>query len=234
LDSANRVDLWGNHTWAIITVLFFFDHEVSSIICTSDRYGTKKPGGFAWDVVLLGLTTSLCGVLGVPLANRLLPQAPLHSESLVHAEPKERTFHVDGEEKTESRVVRQVYEQRWSAFLHAGGILIFASPPFMHILGLTPTSVLAGLFLFMGEQNLSVNPILFSSFLPTCTAIGAAHTSTFETNSQPPKVEIIRSNPWLYDGASRCEHHHLRRHLNQSRPSFPGDDHCICTLCDCG
>jgi len=53
----------------IITVLFFFDHEVSSIICTIDRYGTKKPGGFAWDIVLLGMTTSLCGILGIPPAN---------------------------------------------------------------------------------------------------------------------------------------------------------------------
>jgi hypothetical protein len=63
---------------------------------------------------------------------------------------------VDGEEKIETREVRQVYEQRWSAFLHSGAILLFISPPFMKILGLTPTSVLAGLFLFMGEQSLSV------------------------------------------------------------------------------
>ena len=34
----------------------------------------------------------------------------------------------------------------------------------MRVLGLTPTSVLAGLFLFMGEQSLSVNPILFRFF----------------------------------------------------------------------
>lgn len=34
----------------------------------------------------------------------------------------------------------------------------------MHVLGLTPTSVLAGLFLYMGEQSLSVNPILFRFF----------------------------------------------------------------------
>lgn len=146
---------------AIITVLFFFDHEVSSIICTIDRYGTKKPGGFAWDIVLLGLSTALCGILGVPPSNGLLPQAPLHSESLMHAEPEERTITVEGEEKTETRMVRRVYEQRWSAFLHASGILLFVSPPFMRVLGLTPTSVLAGLFLFMGEQSLSVNPILF-------------------------------------------------------------------------
>jgi hypothetical protein len=62
----------------------------------------------------------------------------------------------DGEQKTEVRVSRRVYEQRWSHFLHAIGILAFVSPPLMHVLGLTPTSVLAGLFLFMGEQSLSV------------------------------------------------------------------------------
>jgi hypothetical protein len=70
------------------------------------------------------------------------------------------------ETPSQSRTVtsRRVYEQRWSHFLHAAGILVFASPPLMHVLGLTPTSVLAGLFLFMGEQSLSVNPILYRTF----------------------------------------------------------------------
>ncbi|KAK0105434.1 hypothetical protein ONS96_004821 [Cadophora gregata f. sp. sojae] len=150
----------------IITVLFYFDHEISSIICTLDRYGTKKPGGFAWDVVLLGTTTAVCGVLGIPPANGLLPQAPLHSESLMHTVRSE-TLVVDQE--TGERGVKvvereQVYEQRWSAFLQAGFILMFISPPLQRVLGLTPTSVLAGLFLFMGEQSLAVNPILFRFF----------------------------------------------------------------------
>ncbi|KAL9027052.1 MAG: hypothetical protein Q9196_004374 [Gyalolechia fulgens] len=148
----------------IITALFFFDHEVSSIICTIDRYGTKKPSGFAWDIVLLGTTTALCGILGIPPANGLLPQAPLHSESLIHTEKEEILISVDGEEKVEHRDVKRVYEQRWSAFLHAGAILIFISPPCQHVLGWTPTSVLAGLFIFMGEQSLSVNPILYRFF----------------------------------------------------------------------
>ncbi|KUJ09343.1 bicarbonate transporter [Mollisia scopiformis] len=151
---------------AIITILFYFDHEISSIICTLERYGTKKPGGFAWDIFLLGTTTAICGILGIPPANGLLPQAPLHSESLMHTV---KTESIEIDEKTESRriVIRekqQVYEQRWSPFLQAAGILIFISPPFQHVLGLTPTSVLAGLFLFMGEQSLAVNPILYRFF----------------------------------------------------------------------
>ena len=140
----------------IITVLFFFDHEVSSIICTIDRYGTRKPGGFAWDIILLGTTTALCGILGLPPANGLLPQAPLHSESLLHTEQEQVQVVEAGEEKVEVRGVKRVYEQRWSAFLHAAVILVFISPPFQLVLGLTPTSVLAGLFMFMGEQSLSV------------------------------------------------------------------------------
>ena len=144
----------------IITILFFFDHEVSSIICTIDRYGTRKTGGFAWDIVLLGTTTALCGILGIPPSNGLLPQAPLHSESLLHPEKAIPDIPLTGEEKTEEETegqeVRRVYEQRWSAFLHAGAILAFISPPLQLVLGLTPTSVLAGLFMFMGEQSLAV------------------------------------------------------------------------------
>jgi hypothetical protein len=151
---------------AIITILFYFDHEISSIICTLDRYGTKKPGGFAWDIVLLGTTTAICGILGIPPANGLLPQAPLHSESLLHTVKVEavNVLTENGEERIEIRERQEVFEQRWSSFLQSAGILLFLSPPFQHVLGLTPTSVLAGLFIFMGEQSLAVNPILFRFF----------------------------------------------------------------------
>ncbi|KAK6360432.1 hypothetical protein TWF730_006575 [Orbilia blumenaviensis] len=137
----------------IVTTLYFFDVEVSTICATLPRYNIKKPRAYAWDVMLLGVTTGLCGILGIPPANGLLPQAPLHSESLLHDEVDEK-----------GKKIRTVHEQRWSHLLHALGIMAFVSPPFMHVLGLTPTSVLAGLFLFMGEQSLSVNPILHRIF----------------------------------------------------------------------
>ncbi|OAA33923.1 Bicarbonate transporter, eukaryotic [Beauveria brongniartii RCEF 3172] len=144
---------------AIITILFYFDHEISSIICTVHRYGIRKPGGFAWDIVLLGITTMLCGILGIPPANGLLPQAPLHSESLMHyVEADAADMELRGD-NTPPHVAR-TYEQRFSPFLQAAFILIFISPPFQKVLGLTPTSVLAGLFMFMGYQSLTVNPIL--------------------------------------------------------------------------
>lgn len=144
---------------AIITVLFYFDHEISSIICTVRRYGVQKPGGFAWDIVLLGITTITCGILGIPPANGLLPQAPLHSESLMHYADEDMCDEPLAASGVRSNVAR-TYEQRYSPFLQAAFIMIFVSPPFQKVLGLTPTSVLAGLFMFMGYESLSVNPIL--------------------------------------------------------------------------
>jgi len=145
---------------AVITCFFYFDHEISSIICTANRYGTRKPPGFAWDVALLGTTTALCGVLGLPPANGLLPQAPLHSESLLHAVEEDDPHETDEKGAPAKRRVNRVYEQRYSPFLQGALILMFVAPPFQQLLGLTPTSVLAGLFLFMGYQSLSVNPLL--------------------------------------------------------------------------
>lgn len=144
----------------IITVLFYFDHEISSIICTAKRYGIRKPGGFSWDIALLGTTTILCGLLGIPPANGLLPQAPLHSESLMHAVVEEPPSDEHEPGEPPRKPVMRVHEQRYSHLIQAIFIFVFVTPPFQHVLGLTPTSVLAGLFMFMGYQSLTVNPIL--------------------------------------------------------------------------
>jgi len=56
----------------IITILFF-NHEISSIIYTLDRYGTKISGHFAWGATLLGMTTAICGIIGISPASGLLP-----------------------------------------------------------------------------------------------------------------------------------------------------------------
>ncbi|KAJ9639539.1 hypothetical protein H2199_006574 [Coniosporium tulheliwenetii] len=132
---------------SIITVLFFFDHEVSSIICTIDRYGTRKPGGFAWDIVLLGTTTALCGILGIPPANGLLPQAPLHSESLMHDERENISMMgSEGEPVVQARVSRRVYEQLTQIVVTTGIFIMtltVAGPAFpIIIIALVPVRLL--------------------------------------------------------------------------------------------
>lgn len=93
-------------------------------------------------------------------------QAPLNSESLLHTVKTEvsMTDVKTGETKVVIEEKEEVYEQRWSPLLEAGLILAFISPPFQHMLGLTPKSILADLYIFMGEQSLAINPTLYRFF----------------------------------------------------------------------
>ena len=47
------------------------------------EFPLRKPPGFHWDFFLLGITTFIAGLLGLPAPNGLIPQAPIHTTSLV-------------------------------------------------------------------------------------------------------------------------------------------------------
>lgn len=64
-------------------VLFFFDHNVSSLMAQGSQFPLKKPPGFHYDFFILGITTFVAGLLGVPAPNGLIPQAPIHTTSLL-------------------------------------------------------------------------------------------------------------------------------------------------------
>ncbi|TYJ55250.1 hypothetical protein B9479_004080 [Cryptococcus floricola] len=67
----------------VLFILFYFDANVSSLIAQGSEYPLKKPAAFHWDFFLLGITTFIAGLLGIPAPNGLIPQAPLHTASLV-------------------------------------------------------------------------------------------------------------------------------------------------------
>ncbi|TXT10784.1 hypothetical protein VHUM_02289 [Vanrija humicola] len=67
----------------ILFILFYFDANVSSLIAQGSEFPLRKPAAFHWDFFLLGITTFIAGLLGVPAPNGLIPQAPLHTASLV-------------------------------------------------------------------------------------------------------------------------------------------------------
>ncbi|PWN49316.1 hypothetical protein IE53DRAFT_388489 [Violaceomyces palustris] len=66
----------------LITLLFYFDHNVSSVMAQARNFPVRTPAGFHWDFFLLGVTTLVSGLLGLPAPNGLVPQAPVHTESL--------------------------------------------------------------------------------------------------------------------------------------------------------
>ena len=67
----------------IITVLFFFDHNVSAQLAQVDDFNLEKPPAYHYDFLLQGLNTLLLGLLGLPPTNGVLPQAPMHTRSLM-------------------------------------------------------------------------------------------------------------------------------------------------------
>ncbi|KAH9241602.1 hypothetical protein K456DRAFT_30014 [Colletotrichum gloeosporioides 23] len=143
----------------LLTILFWFDHNVSSLIAQGTEFPLRKPAGFHWDLFLLGMTTGVAGILGLPFPNGLIPQAPFHTESLTvrksEAEVDEKG-ELTGKHITKAS---HVVEQRVSNL--AQGLLTLGTMtgPLLVVLHLIPHGVLAGLFFVMGVQALEGNGI---------------------------------------------------------------------------
>ena len=143
----------------LLTILFYFDHNVSSLMAQGTEFPLKKPPGFHWDLFLLGITTGIAGILGLPAPNGLIPQAPLHTASLCVRQLKEVRSDVTGKNKVLASVDR-IVEQRFTNLGQGLLILITMSPPLLHVLGLIPEAVLAGLFWVMAIDGIQENGIV--------------------------------------------------------------------------
>nr|GMD87189.1 probable boron transporter 7 [Ipomoea batatas] len=66
----------------MIAGLYFFDHSVASQMAQPKEFNLKKPSAYHYDILLLGVMTLICGLLGLPPSNGVLPQAPMHTKSL--------------------------------------------------------------------------------------------------------------------------------------------------------
>ncbi|ETS76991.1 transporter [Pestalotiopsis fici W106-1] len=143
----------------LLTILFWFDHNVSSLIAQGTEFPLRKPAGFHWDLFLLGLTTGVAGLLGLPFPNGLIPQAPFHTESLCVTVAVTDTDEAGEEKGHYSYKPTHVVEQRVSNL--AQGLLTLGtmSGPLLVVLHLIPQAVLAGLFFIMGYQALEGNGI---------------------------------------------------------------------------
>ena len=137
-----------------ITILFYFDHNVSALMSQSSNFPLRKPPGFHWDFLLLGLILGVCGILGLPFPNGLIPQGPLHTKALC-VDKVER-----GEDNKREIVTSHVVEQRASHLCQGLLFLFTMSGPILRVLGLIPQAVLSGLFMVMGLQALTTNGVV--------------------------------------------------------------------------
>lgn len=145
----------------LLTILFWFDHNVSSLIAQGTEFPLRKPPGFHWDIFLLGLTTGIAGILGIPLPNGLIPQAPFHTQALCVTKnvPIDNKTPDPTEPTKYHRITTHVVEQRVSNLAQGLLFLVTMTGPLLIVLHLIPQAVLAGLFFVMGVQALVGNGI---------------------------------------------------------------------------
>ncbi|KAI6165089.1 HCO3 transporter family-domain-containing protein [Pisolithus thermaeus] len=169
----------------ILWILFFFDHNVSSLIAQGSQFPLRKPPGFHYDFFLLGITTFIAGLIGVPAPNGLIPQAPIHTTSLLvmgfptrdngeedyvagrgdpvvapHTEKGQYEVSAHPNDISHPKQIPvAVVEQRVSNLVQGALCLILLTGPLLHVLGLIPRGVIAGLFWFMGADALQGNGI---------------------------------------------------------------------------
>ncbi|KAL3844109.1 hypothetical protein ACJIZ3_001512 [Penstemon smallii] len=67
---------------AMIAALYFFDHSVASQMAQQKEFNLRNPSAYHYDIFLLGVMTLICGLLGLPPSNGVLPQSPMHTRSL--------------------------------------------------------------------------------------------------------------------------------------------------------
>ncbi|KAE8691344.1 Detected protein of confused Function [Hibiscus syriacus] len=66
----------------MIAGIYFFDHIIASQMAQQKEFNLKKPSASHYDALILGITTLICGFLGLPPSNGVLPQSPMHTKSL--------------------------------------------------------------------------------------------------------------------------------------------------------
>lgn len=156
----------------LLTLLFYYDHNVSSLTAQAKQFPLTKPAGFHWDFFLLGCTCFIGGIIGIPLPNGLVPQAPVHTESLtVYRDDlrrtKEREDEPDAEESVHNQkktVAVEVKEQRISHWLMALGFIGLMTGPLLDVLHTIPRALFVGVFFVVGWPGVGGNGITSNVF----------------------------------------------------------------------
>lgn len=134
----------------MLYLLFFIDHNISSLLTQDPKFNLKKKPTYSWDFFCLGLTIIPCAILGLPPGSGLIPQAPLHTRALATRERHE-------EDGVVHEVTTYVEEQRYSAL--GQSLLMFVALVSFHVIAWIPKSALYGIFLYLGVGALYNNDV---------------------------------------------------------------------------
>ncbi|KAL8233356.1 hypothetical protein R6Q59_019456 [Mikania micrantha] len=104
----------------MIAALYFFDHSVASQLAQQKEFNLKNPSAYHYDIFLLGFMTLLCGLIGIPPANGVLPQSPMHTKSLAVLEQqfiKKKIMESVNESMEQNAGVSEIYNKIQKVFI---------------------------------------------------------------------------------------------------------------------
>jgi len=146
----------------MIAVLYYFDHSVASQLAQQKEFNLRKPPSFHYDLLLLGFLTLLCGLLGIPPSNGVIPQSPMHTKSLAtlkHQLLRNRLVESARESMRTNSSLGQLYGNMQEAYHQMQTPLVHQVPSDHGLKELKPSTL--QLAASMGNIDAPVNETIF-------------------------------------------------------------------------
>ncbi|OVA20738.1 Bicarbonate transporter [Macleaya cordata] len=116
----------------MIAVLYYFDHSVASQLAQQKEFNLKKPPSFHYDLLLLGFLVILCGLIGIPPSNGVIPQSPMHTKSLAtlkHQLLRNKLVSTARTSISKNSSLGQLYSRMQEAYNEMQTPLVYQTPP---------------------------------------------------------------------------------------------------------
>ncbi|KAI5683396.1 hypothetical protein M9H77_04624 [Catharanthus roseus] len=128
----------------MIAVLYYFDHSVASQLAQQKEFNLKKPASYHYDLLLLGFLTLICGLIGIPPSNGVIPQSPMHTKSLAtlkHQLLRNKLVSTARESISKNANLGQLYSRMQQAYNEMQTPLVFQTPPALGLKELKESTV---------------------------------------------------------------------------------------------
>jgi len=109
----------------MIAGLYFFDHSVASQMSQQKEFNLKNPSAYHYDILVLAVMVLICGLLGLPPANGVIPQSPMHTKSLavLKRQMMRRKLVKTAKEGAKQKATdSEVYDKMQEVFLDLDGV----------------------------------------------------------------------------------------------------------------
>ncbi|KAH9313849.1 hypothetical protein KI387_022476, partial [Taxus chinensis] len=128
----------------MIAVLYYFDHSVASQLAQQKEFNLRKPSSFHYDLLVLGFLVILCGLLGIPPSNGVIPQSPMHTKSLAtlkHQLMRNKLVVTAKRSIQTNSSIGQLYENMQETYQQMQTPLVYQPPPALALKQLKDSTV---------------------------------------------------------------------------------------------